>query len=427
MRAAGTDPKRNGTPVAKPRLRGLQVFSRGVAPAPLAFAQDPGPPHPNSLRRNPSGRSSPWNRRTPTSLQIAGMSKAPMKPRTEKRPIDDFDDVLNVEDGSNEETDAVRLKLPKPVRVPTSFDALFLMLIGISACGLGMTLSLGPRLSWKLSQIAEGFRHLGVEGGVLVMGGLTMIALGLLRRGQVALRTPTTEQAEDRQLIEQLTKDSLRAAADLSRLESGLAHVEGELSATRQELAQRIAASAREISDLIPPPQEIPSPDEAIFRLAASLDQVGMRIEQRLKAQYTALQDHLEDVGAAILSARNHMQGLSQSSGQQAAVLREEMQAQVESALEETGFWANGRNSKLPSLGVLDTLDDQNVTPVHDLGSVSSALPVNPEEAREHGATTAFPGSAEDINTKTRLVQLSSLLADPNLRKALEGMRNSNP
>ena len=350
-----------------------------------------------------------------------------MKSRTEKRPLDDFDDVLNVEDGSNEDSPAAQVKLPKPVRVPTSFDALFLMLIGIGAFGLGMTLSLGPRLSWKLSQIAEGFRHLGIEGGVLMMGGLTMIALGLLRRGQVTLRTPTTEQAEDRLLIEQLTKDSLRAAADLSRLESGLAHVESELVATRQELAQRIANSAREVVGMIPPPQEIPSPDEAIFRLAASLDQVGMRIEQRLKAQYTALQDHLEDVGAAILSARNHMQGLSAGGEQAAAVLREEVQAQVETALEETGYWANGRNAKVPSLGVLDTLDDPNVTPSHDLGSVGSALPTNPEEAREHGATTAFPGSAADLDTKTRLVQLSSLLADPNLRKALEGMRRANP
>ncbi len=349
-----------------------------------------------------------------------------MKPRTEKRPIDDFDDVLHVEDGSNEETPAVPAKLPKPVRVPRSFDALFLMLIGLGAFGLGMTLSLGPRLSWKLSQIAEGFRNLGVEGGVLMMGGLIMVAVGLLRRGQVALRTPTTEQAEDRLLIEQLTKDSLRAAADLSRLESGLAHVEAELAATGQELAQRIAASAREISGLIPPPQEMPSPDEAIFRLAASLDQVGMRIEQRLKAQYTALQDHLEDVGAAILSARNQMQGLSHAGDQHAAVLREEVQAQVETALEETGFWANGRNQKLPSLGVLDTLDDHEVTPAQDLGSVGSALPVNPEEAREHGATTAFAEATEDIDTKTRLIQLSSLLADPNLRKALEGMRRSN-
>ncbi len=383
---------------------------------------------PPELAATESFRSKPALKSADTDQPpIAGKSKAPMKPRTEKRPIDDFDDVLHVEDGSNEETPAVQAKHPKPVRVPKSFDALFLMLIGLAAFGLGMTLSLGPRLSWKLSQIAEGFRHLGVDGGVLMMGGLIMVAIGLLRRGQVALRTPTTEQAEDRLLIEQLTKDSLRAAADLSRLESGLAHVEAELAATGQELAQRIAASTREVSGLIPPPQEIPSPDEAIFRLAASLDQVGMRIEQRLKAQYTALQDHLEDVGAAILSARNHMQGLAQAGDQHAAGLREEVQAQVETALEETGFWANGRNnSKLPSLGVLDTLDDHEVTATPDLGSINSALPVNPEEAREHGATTAFPGAIENMDTKTRLIQLSSLLADPILRKALEGMHRSN-
>ena len=107
-----------------------------------------------------------------------------------------------------------------------------------------------------------------------------------------------------------------------------------------------------------------------------------------------------------------------------AAKLRTEVQSQVETALEETGFWSNTRrDAKAPSLGVLDTLDDLGAMSTHELASISAAIPMNPEEAREHGAATHMSLVQEQLDTKTRLVQLSSLLADPKLRKALEGLR----
>ncbi|HUR28407.1 MAG TPA: hypothetical protein VM509_09485 [Planctomycetota bacterium] len=337
-----------------------------------------------------------------------------MKSHYESDPLDD---------AGNEGEVQPKPVRPEPVRTPSGFDATLLMLMGAGCVCGGLLLSLGPRLSWKLSQIATGFKHLGVEGGVLVMGGLVLCGLGLLRRGQHAARVPTVEQAEDRALIEQLTKDSLRLAEELSRVESGLAHVEAELTSSRRTLEDQLSRgtqATQAVLAVVTAPREENTSEDAIFRLAASLDQVGMRIEQRLKTQYTALQDHLEDVGAAILSARNQVQGLQRTRDDHAAALREEVHAHVENALEETGIWSNPRkDGKLPSLGVLDSIDEHVEV---ELEQVDAALPLNPEEAREHGMTNDATIRIEEVDTKTRLVQLSTLLADPKLRQALEGI-----
>jgi hypothetical protein len=350
-----------------------------------------------------------------------------MKSHKRPTPIEpDVDEALADGPGKDDSRRPTPV-LPKPVRTASGFDAAFLSVLGVGCVAGGLTLALGPKMSWKLEQIATGFKHLGVEGGVLVMGGLLLAALGMLRRGQIALRTPTVEQAEDRQLLEQLAKDTLRLAENLSHLESGITHLETHLASSRRAVEERVGASTAEVLTAIATPRENNSGEEAIYRLAASLDQVGMRIEQRLKTQYTALQDHLEDVGAAILSARNQVQGLQRAREEHAAALRDEVQTQVETALEETGFWSNSREpNKGPSLGVLDTIDDGATAHHESLESVSAALPLNPEEAREHGVATPREYDEHEPDTQTRLIQLSSLLADPKLRSALESMREKH-
>ncbi|HTF90697.1 MAG TPA: hypothetical protein VK843_19920 [Planctomycetota bacterium] len=350
-----------------------------------------------------------------------------MKSHNDSTSFDSSDEEGLDDSHAQEGTTRHGSAMPQPVHAPSGFDAAFLMLLGIGCVAGGLALSLGPKVSWKVAQIATGFKHLGVEGGVLAMGGLILVAIGMLRRGQIALRTPSPEQAEDRAMIEQLTKDSIRHSEELAHMESGLAHVEAEVTASRRVLEERMQANSQAILSAVTAPKDSGSSEEAIFRLAASLDQVGMRIEQRLKTQYTALQDHLEDVGAAILSARNQVQGLQRSGIDHAAALRNEVQTQVETALEQTGYWSTERQNQgqTPSLGVLDSLGDDNQND-EELESIDAALPEDPEEAREHGAATPPMFDQDEIDTKTRLVQLSTLLTDPKLRKALEGIRNQN-
>jgi len=353
-----------------------------------------------------------------------------MKPRNRNNPLKPSEEEIFADVDATPDLPVHVGKLPKPVRVPSAFDAIFLQLMGLALLGGGLLLCLGPKLSWKLNQISDGFKYLGVQGGVLATGGLILVGLGLLRRGQIVLRTPTTEQAEDRQLIEQLTRDSLRTAEDLVRLENSLAKIEAELVRSRRSFEERLGAASTQVIhataqliNAIPMPKEAPSAEDAIYRLAASLDQVGARIDQRLKTQYSSLQNHLEDVAAAILSARNQMQSLAQPGTDHETNLREELQAQVESALEETGFWKEGEpNPAQPSLGLLDTLGDPSA-PAVDVESIEAALPTEVEDRGEVAPALPMFSDAE-VDTKTRLVQLSSLLADPKLREALEGLRD---
>ena len=295
------------------------------------------------------------------------------------------------------------------------------MLAG-AAFAFGTTLGIG--------EIAASASELGLRAGTLVLGGATLAMFGILRRGQLGLAQPSSEELEDRLLLEQLTKDSLNQGETLERLENLVANLSGELRSTRAELEACVERGARAVIGAIPPPAPPQSPDEAIFRMAASLDQVGMRIEQRLKTQYTALQDHIEDVGAAILSARNQMQGLTRHGAEHAQELRREVQSQVEKALEETGFWSGAAqaNGDTP-LGVLDTIEDpvpeehlpgEPRAENYDLGAVGSALPGTNEEP-ENVEVAALPLQL-DLDTKTRLVELKSLLADPKLRRALGGL-----
>ncbi len=313
-------------------------------------------------------------------------------------------------------------RAPATARAHTGSDAAFMMALGITSALAGAALTIGPTVSWKLTQVSAGMKDLGVQGGVLLIGGLILISMALLRRGQIALSTPSIEQAEDRLLLEQLTKESIRTGQDLVRVESELVRLQSGVANSLQEFEDRVALSTRDVIAAMPSNENSGS-EEAIYRLAASLDQVGMRIEQRLKTQYGALQDHLEDVGAAILSARNQVQGLQQAGENHVAALRGEVAAQVENALGATGYWSgNKRHFAGPSLGVLDSIEDVTIQSLPDVGSIGSALPAGAEEAREVEAPSTSMDSLSEMDTKTRLVQLSTLLADPKLRRALEGL-----
>ncbi|MBK8179837.1 MAG: hypothetical protein IPK67_13335 [Planctomycetes bacterium] len=356
-----------------------------------------------------------------------------MKPRTAQPVTLDDQEELHVDSEPYVEPGRPSPSRRSPGGRSGDAVAALAVVAGLGAFGAGALLALGTIVSPQLGKFQSLAATHGIEAGSLAIGGALLAMLGVLRRGQVALRKPTAEQMEDRLLLEQLTKDSLRSAEMLERLENSLEGLSIAVANSRKGLEDRVTQCAREVVAAIPEPIPPASPEEAIFRLAASLDQVGMRIEQRLKTQYTALQDHIEDVGAAILSARNQMQGIAQREQAQAQSLREEVQTQVERALEETGFWSAAQgNPNSHSLGVLDTIEEpcveNSLGGLHDLGSIDAALPANGDEAGLDGYTPGAANSAlnMDVDTKTRLVQLSSLLADPKLRRALEGMGHSD-
>ena len=93
-----------------------------------------------------------------------------MKSHSHQNSLKPSEQEIFAEADSLEGSPVPEARLPAPVRTPVSFDAMFLMFLGCGSLVLGLVLCLGPKLSWKLNQIADGFKYLGVQGGVLVMG-----------------------------------------------------------------------------------------------------------------------------------------------------------------------------------------------------------------------------------------------------------------
>jgi hypothetical protein len=180
-------------------------------------------------------------------------------------------------------------------------QAFFALLVGFGFVVCGVALAVGPRLSWKVDQISRGFSYLGVHGGTLIVGGILLAAIGLVLRAQsVAAETASTR--DELPMIEGLTSDVLRMHHSLEHLARSVDAFENKID--------RVVREVRELEFKIPKPEPVqvaapqPALDEgqkdAIFRLAASVDHVGARIDQRLKAQYKELYDRLEEINGLV-------------------------------------------------------------------------------------------------------------------------------
>jgi hypothetical protein len=161
------------------------------------------------------------------------------------------------------------------------------------------------------------------------------------------------------------------------------------------EVAQAQAAQPQQ-------PQQSGVGEEAIFRLAASLDQLGARMEQRLKSQYGAMQDSLEELNGVVLAVRKNMQEmLDAAAAEQHAWAQQQPDAAA--SLEPTAY-VHPDSEPMPvqdappvegtPLGLLDSLDDP----------MSEPRPATPPQtlARTAFAPMSQPGIAPMSQTASR-------------------------
>jgi hypothetical protein len=334
----------------------------------------------------------------------------------------EVDDLVVIEADDQDESPARPSPAPSSTHGSGS-DVVTLVACAVSCVVIGLLLAAGPKLSWKMTQISEGFAYLGVHGGALMMGGLVLGGLALVRRAQNATSAALAERADDRRVLDQIALEQGQLRTVIVELQEAqdsvrdrINHVRNELEHSLQSLGHGLRA---ELPRLVPPPAA-PTGDgnqhEAIFLLATTLDKVGEKIEQRLKTQYDALQEHLEDVGAAIVSARHSMEELlSQATANAAAA-----------PYDDPGT----------PLGLLDTIDDEHVEPSEHsiVDQVSAALPSEPDVPMggahdSHWLERTAPepeqvqALQQELDTQTKLMQLSSLLSDERLRQALQNMQ----
>lgn len=233
----------------------------------------------------------------------------------------------------------------KPRASRTGFDASLILMTGFFAVLGGLALCFGPRISWKMTQIAEGLAYLGLFGGTFLMSGLVLVVLGTVRRGQQILqrdlwqsRSDDAHEAQlsdDVQAIGQIVEDI--AAQVASMPPTVQASMEQGLGPVREGLA-RLAQMAQDTGSQ--------RSDDAVFRMAASLDQLGARLEGQFQSRVTELENRIETlqavhdasiaaiekVGSSVESLREHASSAQRDVLARVGELRETVTARAAAA-----------------------------------------------------------------------------------------------
>jgi len=333
---------------------------------------------------------------------------------------------------------------PAAVQRPTSresggADATLAMLAGLGLLSGGVALAVLPSLSWTANKIATRLDAVGLEAGTAIVGGLLLMGLGLIRRGQHSARAQMHDDTT--LLFEQIAADLLdvRSALDASLTrqdasELRLAELKGDIEQAKLALTSEIEAHApRENSD-------------ALFQLATGLDKLGLRVEQRLRLHHTALQESVDELAATVEHSRRALEEQMRTLGPveygAPALGLEHDEPQLVTAQPHPPE----QEAREGSLGLLDQFED-----------VAPALPSEPpqatvDEVESYAAAPTFEASAQraheeldaaaraprpggtwdeelmvdagpDERTKAKLMQLEALLSDESLRSALDAMR----
>jgi hypothetical protein len=317
-------------------------------------------------------------------------------------------------------------------------EALLFQTLGALGLAVGLVLWAGAPFQSTLADAAKALSSVNLHPSTLLVGGLLLYCFGRVRKSQVEQSRYLA--GKDDGLLEQVAAAQVHTRNALEKLAHSQSAVQSALEeqhrALRHDLQQLAAASARKEDD--------GAAQEAIFRLAASLDQLGARVEQRMQAQYETFQVGLQQVGNEIVTAQNDLRELFAHipavlpaepsdpfseplpQGEPAASPAQADRSNTQPP-RSTPRPAQLPNEPISSLGVLDNISDEGAalpSPIRRVpqGSFSS----EPPEPRGSIVKENTPAErALELDTHTKLTQLSDLLADDRLRAALEDMRRN--
>lgn len=169
----------------------------------------------------------------------------------------------------------------------SSKGATFLFLLGLLLVGAGAALAYAPKYSWQVAKIAEQASAYGVQNGALVVGGLVVLGLAIVARSASG-SGPSSDTKEELEGMQ----------AEIHLLSEQLSTKVGQLRTALLQVQESIASvAAQQIVQLQsqPEPQADHSQD-AVFRLAASLDKLHAHFDERVHAIDLQLRNGFETV-----------------------------------------------------------------------------------------------------------------------------------
>lgn len=162
----------------------------------------------------------------------------------------------------------------------------FLLFCGFVALAGGIGLETAPHYSWRVVQAGREVAALGIENGHLIVAGAFVFLLGLFAR---ALARLGDQQADwmDSSSSDLVAEHMALDLADLRSSLRELAHRTATVAEEQKVLLRNQHALLETLAARSPDEQESHQSNNALFRLAASMDQMSARMETRIK--------HLDD------------------------------------------------------------------------------------------------------------------------------------
>ncbi len=162
----------------------------------------------------------------------------------------------------------------KPVSGPRGAS---LRSVGIGLGVLGACLAAAPHVSAWAARALAGLVAPELYGGLLITAGLGLFIGGLLRRTLTGIRSSLSELSSETARLDELS-DSVEQVQ----------HSNQDLKLGLSELQQRLERLTEIASD--------PEHTVSMFRLAASVDQLGARLDIFIKDQFKSMQQRLAEL-----------------------------------------------------------------------------------------------------------------------------------
>lgn len=190
----------------------------------------------------------------------------------------------------------------------------FLFLLGFALVVGSIGLALAPHYSWQVTKVARLANGMGLQNGALLVGGLVLFGLGIVARVAGAAAPVTDQRAEYEALQSELSIFNEQLTTKLAQLRTALMQVHdlvGSVSAQQQAQVQNESQQNT--------PRD--NSQDAIFRLAASLDKLHAHFDERVHAVDLQLRSGFEALLHASHDVRRHLgQGPSTAPAESSAI-----------------------------------------------------------------------------------------------------------
>jgi hypothetical protein len=190
------------------------------------------------------------------------------------------------------------------------FSSSLLFFLGSLCAASGIVVVTAPYFSWQVTKVTRKVTELGFESGELVTGGFILLAIGLLvrssgKRQPVSDERVRTELAEMKLLVEQQLSDSRQVRTSVGQVASQVTALSESQNLMHQTLESQQGSTEANGQD-------------ALFRLAASLDQLTARVDERFGSLTNHVNEGLQHVSHRTGEALNDLQSKLESLAQPA-------------------------------------------------------------------------------------------------------------